>query len=213
MSLSYSPYVKHLRSAALIVMMLLSAVCLHAQQSEVRRLYAEAFKLQGEYKSDEAISRLHHLLSIDSTCVAAYNLMGYIYEDSFADFDTALYYYKKALAIKPDYAKVYINIGHLHYLQMHYDTALVYINKAIEYDSNYADAYFNLGWIYNSKNNLAQSIHCFRKAARMGSEAAQQWLESYGYGWGDEEDTIPPQNTSTIQKFERTKPKTISIDY
>ena len=193
-----------------IFILFCGALC--AQPPRVRQLYGEAFALQADYKPQQAIARLQQLVAIDSTFHPAYNLMGYIYEDAYADFDSAMMCYRRAAHLNPDYAKVYLNIGHLHYRQMHYDSAMLYIERSLALDSNYADAYFDLGWVYNSKGNLARSLQLFRQAAQLGSEAAKKWLSQYGYHLSPqgEGDTLP---AAKGQPYRREKPVATDVSY
>ena len=152
-----------------------------AQQFSKDALYSAAYNYQREYKPVEAVKCLRTLLKMDSTFVPAYNLLGYIYEDAFVNYDSALICYKKAIEIDSSYAKAYVNVGHIHFLRKEYQDALYWNEKAVEADSNYADAYFNIGWIYNGRRELGQSLHYIKKAASKGSAAAREWMLKSGY--------------------------------
>lgn len=142
-------------------------------------LYKSAYKAQREYKPQEALHYIDLLLQVDSNSIQAHNLKGYIYEESFANYDSALICYQKTLQLDSHYVKGYVNIGHLYYLKREYKKANENNLKAIEIDSNYADAYFNLGWICNEQNYLYEAIGYMRKAAAKGSLSAKKWLEEY----------------------------------
>lgn len=181
-----------------------------AQPQQVRQLYGEAFALQAEYKADEAIACLRQLLAVDSNFHPAYNLMGYIYEDAYADLDSAMMCYRRAARLNPSYAKVYLNMGHIHYRRMHYDSAMLCIERALAIDSNYADAYFDLGWVYNSKGDLARSVALFRRAARLGSAVARKWLSEYGYSLDEDDAPVEPPSR---QIYQRERPTTTAVEY
>ena len=144
---------------------------------EMQRLYADAYRYQRDYKPDEAMRCLRRLLEMDSTLVVAYNLMGFVYEDAYANYDSAMVCYRRTVALDSLFAKGYVNIGHLYYLERKYEEADEYNRKAIAIDSNYADAYFNLGWMANEQHYLHEAFGFMRKAAAKGSRAAKEWLE------------------------------------
>ena len=125
----------------------------------------------------EAMRCLRRLLEMDSTLVVAHNLMGYIYEDAYANYDSAMVCYRRAVALDSHFVKGYVNIGHLYYLDRKYEEANEYNRRALAIDSNYADAYFNLGWMANEQNYLHEAFGFMRKAAAKGSKAAREWLE------------------------------------
>lgn len=147
-------------------------------QSRMQQLYSQAFQYQRQYKPDSALICIEAMLSIDSTFVPAWNLKGYLYEESYADYDRARQCYERALSIDPQYLKGYINLGHLHYLKREYEEAEKLVRKTLEIDSNYADAYFNLGLMANEQHYLREAFVHMRKAAELGSKPAKLWLEN-----------------------------------
>src|SRR5574344_604228 len=152
-----------------------------SQQEKMQFLYNNAFTSQKEYRPNDAMKSLRMLLIIDSNFIPAYNLMGYVYEDAYVQYDSALACYQKTIALDSNYVKGYVNIGHIYFLKKQYDEAMYYNQRALEVDSNYADAYFNQGWIYNVRGDLKQSLLFIRKAARKGSSVAIGWLKKNGY--------------------------------
>jgi len=174
-----------LRYLAFLSCLLLSSVCVHAQRSfasvgdAVRYCYGNAFDCQQRHQPDTAMMYLDLLLRIDSNYAPAYNLKGYIYEEHYAKKDSAMVCYKAALKKAPKYAKTYVNIGHLYYLNREYDEAIKYINQALAIDSNYADAYYNLGFIANEQNYRHEALRNMRIAIEKGSSAAVKWMAWY----------------------------------
>lgn len=167
----------------IILVILLVAVCVSAtaQRSRTRReevqfLYNNAYVHQKEYRPDEAMRCLRLLLKIDSTFIPAHNLMGWVYEDAYANYDSALICYQKTIDLDSHYVKGYVNLGHIHYLRREYFLATQYNTRAIHIDSNYADAYFNLGVICNERNYLHDAYRFMRQAADKGSRPAKEWL-------------------------------------
>lgn len=170
-----------------------------AQRPDVAALYNEAYRLQRDYKPDEAMRCLRRALTIDSTFLPALNLMGYIYEDAYVRYDSALMTYRHILDIDSNYTKAYLNIGHIFFLQKQYAECVMVNNHAIATDSTCAEAYFNIGWVYNLRGDLRQSLHYLAKAALLGSDEAIRFFRRNGYQEDFEEflldnsDTVKPQ--------------------
>lgn len=142
-------------------------------------LYKSAYLHQKDHRPDDAMLCLNALLSIDSNLVQAIALKGYVYEDSYANYDSAIICYNRVAELAPRYAQNYVNIGHIHYIQGRYKEAVNSLEKAIEIDSNYADAYFNLGLIANEQHYLKDAITYMRKGIEKGSAAARRWMDEY----------------------------------
>jgi tetratricopeptide (TPR) repeat protein len=69
-----------------------------------------SFKKAGD--REEAIRRIRHAVSCDSTLLKAYNLLGALYQEQ-GDLDNADLSYRRALLLKPDYAPAIFNRGAL----------------------------------------------------------------------------------------------------
>lgn len=174
-----------MRHLSILTCFLLLSVGVHAQRSfasvgeAVRYCYGNAFACQQRHQPDSAMMYLDLLLRIDSNYVPAYNLKGYIYEEHYAQYDSAMLCYGIALRKAPKYVKTYVNIGHLHYLKREYEEAKKYINQALAIDSSYADAYYNLGFIANEQNYSHEALRYMRIAIEKGSAAAVKWMAWY----------------------------------
>ncbi|MDO4218319.1 MAG: tetratricopeptide repeat protein [Bacteroidales bacterium] len=171
-----------------LAVMMAASIASKAQSREVMILYNNAFVHQKEYRPDEAMKCLRLAIQLDSTFVPAYNLMGYIYEDAYVQYDSALMTYRKILDIDSNYSKAYVNIGHIFFLMKKYDEALKCNEKAVAVDPTYGDAYFNIGWIYNIRGDLEKSIEYIFRAAQFGSREAKEFLDRNGYNEDLQED-------------------------
>jgi hypothetical protein len=40
-----------------------------------------------------------------------------------------------------------------------------------------------MGYAYGKQGNTTKKVECYRKAANLGDEDAQQWLRENGYDW------------------------------
>jgi tetratricopeptide (TPR) repeat protein len=77
----------------------------------------------------------------------------------FSSFDTAISFYKKALAINPKYVQALIDIALLYKnIKMDVNTALDYYLKAVAIDSSNKEALTLVAWCYNSLKDYDKAI-------------------------------------------------------
>jgi superkiller protein 3 len=84
------------------------------------------------------------------------------YENGFNEL--AIEYYQKAVAIDPNHAETYHNMGDAYDNLNNYDEAIRCYKKAIDIDPNYAMAYSNMGSAYNNLKYYNEAIRCYKKA-------------------------------------------------
>ena len=83
----------------------------------------------------------------------------------FSSFDTAISFYKKALAINPNYVQVLIDIALLYKnIKLDVNTALEYYLKAVAIDSSNKEALTLVAWCYNSLKDYDKAISYSVKA-------------------------------------------------
>lgn len=89
-----------------------------------------------------------------------YTNIGNIYSTNPMRYDSAAYYYKKAIELNPEKAGYYFNYGNLFKKLKEYDNAITQYKKAIELNPMLIVAYNNLGLVYiiQSKYDTAKSI-------------------------------------------------------
>lgn len=72
--------------------------------------------------------------------------------------------YSKCVALDPNHAAAYINLGTLYYNRQDYILAERYYRKAIEVDPRYALAYFDLGNVLDETGRLEDAIRAYSSA-------------------------------------------------
>ena len=79
------------------------------------------------------------------------------------NYDEAAEYYKKAIAINPNYADAYANLGVNYMQQEKFDEAISNLKEAIKIDPMNAGAHFNLGLVYDKKGKIDEAIFEYEK--------------------------------------------------
>jgi len=85
------------------------------------------------------------------------------------DFDAALNLYQKAVAIDPNYAVAYNDMGIIYESKGENDRALESYFHAIKIDPFYESAYTNLALIYESRRDMVNAAACWQKRSELGS--------------------------------------------
>ncbi|NNU33548.1 tetratricopeptide repeat protein [Mucilaginibacter sp. S1162] len=95
------------------------------------------------------------------------------------DYKGAIADLKKALAINPNDAVAYVNLGNSYIFSANYGTAIQYYNEAIKLNPDYANAYNTRGiakYFYGDKKGACVDIN---KAASLGFSGAKASLARY----------------------------------
>ncbi len=107
----------------------------------------------------------------------------------------------KALAIKPDYADAYNNMGIELEEQSKPKEAIEAYKKAIAIKPDYADAYYNMGNAFKDQGKLKEAIKAYKKAIAIKSDYADAY-----YNMG-----IALQEQNKLEKAIEAYNKTLSI--
>ncbi|OGY53526.1 MAG: hypothetical protein A2912_06095 [Candidatus Buchananbacteria bacterium RIFCSPLOWO2_01_FULL_40_23b] len=83
--------------------------------------------------------------------------------------------WQKTLTQRPDYGRVYNNLGFVYYKQKNYDLALQYFQKAKEREPNLAHIYYNLGNVYDELGDYQTAIANYEKVLALGYRFAETY--------------------------------------
>lgn len=91
--------------------------------------------------------------------------------------NVAIGFFKKAIAIDPNYLESYINIGLLYGKEGNTKEAISYYEKAIAIDADFTKAHYNLGTVYAEKGKLDKAISEFKKCISINPDHANAHLK------------------------------------
>ncbi len=114
----------------------------------VARVYlqqAQSFEAEGQWQ--KAIAACQEALKFNPKLAQAYKTWGDNLQ-KLGNITAAMGYYAKALAIKPDYAEVCLNLGSLSFQKQQWQLAVNYYQKAAEIEPDCVKAYRNLARAY-----------------------------------------------------------------
>jgi len=84
--------------------------------------------------------------------------------------DKAIYHFRQALEVKPDYDKANYNFGIALKMKGRINEAISHYRQALKTNPNYAMAHFNLGNALNVKGEIDEAISHYRRAAEINPE-------------------------------------------
>ena len=121
--------------------------------------------------------------------------------------DEAIDAFSKALAITPDYADVYNNIGLTLHEQDKLEEAIEAYNKAIAIKPDNAEAYNNIGEALKDQGKLEEAIEAFSKANNLNSRHSKlglsQTLQLLG-NYKEAIDVVVWQVNKKSRRFEKS---------
>ena len=102
----------------------------------------------------------------------AYNNLGLAYAEK-GRLNEAIMEYKRALALKPGFAKAHTNLGNAYFKKGMLDEAIIEHKKALNINPNLAKAYNNLGMAYGKMYRLDEAVSKYKKALAINPNFAE----------------------------------------
>ena len=143
---------------------------------------ANALQLHKDNRIEEAVVLYNAVIQEDPDNEMALSFLGSIALGN-NDLDTALNYFLKAVAIKPE-SGYYKEIGNIYFDKKQYNNAIESYEKAITIHPGFKEAFFNLGIAYYSlaeelkaKNELDQAIFYYKKVLEINPNYADVYFK------------------------------------
>jgi tetratricopeptide (TPR) repeat protein len=149
------------------------------------------YVLQQQGQLDEAIACYHTCLELQPACPEAEASLGSILQaqgqlspqqqayyaalnqqlgheyQQIGDLDTAIAYYRQAIAVQPHCCEAYSSLGMALQTQGAWDEAIRCYQTWLEFDPEDGEVYQNLGKIYQTQNQLTQAIAAYRQGLKL----------------------------------------------
>ena len=110
------------------------------------------------------ITLFEHAVSVTENNYAAYNNLGTSYNS--IDLDKAIFYYKAALKIRPNFAAAFYNLGNVFLENGNIDKAIHHYLKSLKIKPNYTAALNNLGEALTKKGDYDKANYYFKRALK-----------------------------------------------
>lgn len=85
-------------------------------------------------------------------------------------------FFKKAIELKPMYAKAYNNLANVEAKRGNFDNAIQYNQQALAIDPNYPESYYNLALIYKKRKDFINEIAYLDKAVQADPKYYQAYF-------------------------------------
>ena len=159
----------------------------NAGQDALKKAEADTDNAQKVTDYQAAITSLNNAGQLDANQVAVWDSLGQAYyemgmvqtgDDKSKSFDQAIDAYKKSLAIKPDDAGVYNQLGNIYGAEKKIPEATDALTKAAQLDPQMAaKAYFNMGANLVNTGQADKASDFFKKAADADPNYAEAWYQ------------------------------------
>ena len=141
-------------------------------------LLAEAEKLLGEGRVDEAKRKIQQELGRNPESVEGYDLLGAVYTAE-KDYSNAVDAFEYALKLDPSSTRTHNNFGGLYVTLNKFDLAEKQYRAALRYDPANRDANYNLGLLLLSRGSPSQAILYFQRVRPANIETRSNLVRAY----------------------------------
>jgi len=90
--------------------------------------------------------------------------------------DTAIEMFKKAIDLRPDFAKAILNLAQTHYRLGNLQEARNYYSRIVEYEPKNPDGHFGLANVYRKTEHYKDAIRAYNDALELNSKDAQAYI-------------------------------------
>lgn len=129
-------------------------------------------------RNEEAIDAYRKSITIDSTRSSAYNGLGDIFKSNYKNYDSAIYYFSKAMEKNPEHKKAPYSIGWCYNEKSMFEQAIPFLKKAIAIDANYIAAKTELGYAHYKLKNYDDALVQFTQI--INSDSKDELSRYYG---------------------------------
>jgi protein O-mannosyl-transferase len=129
----------------------------------------------------EAISHWERAIEILPEAASPYRNLGIIYSRVYKNYDTAIVYFNKALAVEPDDPMVYFNLGMSYEGKKDYGRAVDYLRKSLELDTASVNTRSRLANIYYGLGQFKEAIGLNQDIMRIDPDESLPYVNIGNY--------------------------------
>ena len=141
------------------------------QNSQLKNIIS----LYKQHDHQNSLTQALQLLEKFPTSAILLNIIGTI-NRSLGKLEEAIQAYHKALAIKPNYAEAYYNVGNALKDQGKTNEAIKAYKKAIKIKPNYAEAHYNVGTVLQDQGKIEEAAEAYKKAVKVKPDYAEAYF-------------------------------------
>ncbi|MDO5040868.1 MAG: tetratricopeptide repeat protein [Peptoniphilus sp.] len=134
-----------------------------------RAYYYLAHRYLNQGDREAALDALEMCVELDSHDYVSYNDMGSIYENE-KNFTMAEKYFRKSLAINPEYFRALYNMGVVCKARGDNDTAMMYYKRAREF-SDFENIYLNMSALYIEEGDLNSALKILTEGIELNADS------------------------------------------
>jgi tetratricopeptide (TPR) repeat protein len=160
----------------LFLLLLCSRFCFaQAPAPQIEALMKKALAYEDKGDNANAFNTNLQIYNLDNNNYAATNTMAGI-AGKMGDFNTEIIWAQKTIAIKPDYAFGYINLGNAYAGQHNFDKAIENYNIAARLDPKSPYPPYELGVIEEAKGDIKGAVACYERSAKLDPDFDNAWF-------------------------------------
>jgi tetratricopeptide (TPR) repeat protein len=152
------------------------------KRAEAKKDIGMANIKQGDFQG--GISELLEALEMDPTNADIQNSIGHTYHLYLRDFNRAVFHFKKALALRPEFPAAQNNLGTVYLDLGKWDMAIELFTKAVnnhKYRTRHT-AYNNIGMANHQKGDYRRAIENYKKALGLSPKLSPAY-DNMGYAY------------------------------
>jgi tetratricopeptide (TPR) repeat protein len=191
-----------MKRVLLLLMLFCKAVFAQQTSPQIDQLIKQALAYEDQGDNVNAIKTNLEIFNLDNTNYMATNTMAGLF-GKMGDFRSEIKWAQKTLAIKPDFAKGYVNLGNGYTGQQSFDKAAECYNQAAKLDPESPYPPYELGVLEETKGNMKQAVADYELSAKLDPDFEQAWFNlAAGYANLNQFDKASQQ----IEKYLRIHP-------
>jgi tetratricopeptide (TPR) repeat protein len=139
-------------------------------------LLARAYRQSDDLLAEQRVHE--HVIDRGFATASTWNMLGVCHFEQ-GQYNDAIHCYRRAIAMRPNYALAYNNMGESHYQRGEICRAMACYGLSISMDAEYHEVHRLLGDVYRDLGMREKFLACYRRAAELDDPLARRYLENF----------------------------------